>query len=197
MGKSNSQPPTCPHPEPPRKRGRGDLLGGGDALERWGHGEEGGGMGPTRRRKTKHERTALAAFAELELERAAMTLRELAADKETQPGSRLRAESGIIDAEEALEDLVLLVARDADAAVFDDQRRAAVADDCQLDPRPPSAVGQRVVDQVIDDARQLLAVGGDRDRLVRLAVPDLRPPPAAPRPRPAHRPAGHLPEVQR
>src|SRR2546422_9851175 len=116
-----------------------------------------------------------------------MTLRELAADKETQPGSRLRAESGIIDAEEALEDLVLLVARDADAAVFDDQRRAAVADDCQLDPRPPSAVGQRVVDQVVDDARQLLAVGGDRDRLVRLRLRHLRPPQAGTRLRAAHR----------
>src|SRR2546426_4853568 len=126
-----------------------------------------------------------------------MTLRELAADKETQPGSRLRAESGIIDAEEALEDLVLLVARDADAAVFDDQRRAAVADDCQLEPRPSGAVRQRVVDQVIDDARQLLPVGGDRDRLVRLAVRDLRTEQSGTSLGAAHRLAGHLAEIER
>ena len=78
-------------------------------------------MGAARRWEAKHERAALAELAELELERAAVALRELAADEEPQPGARLRAEAGIIDAEEALEDLVLLVARDADAAVFDDQ----------------------------------------------------------------------------
>src|SRR5438128_4990578 len=193
-----------PHPALltlPRRRG-GKFTGvkrlrSLDALERRDRGHEGGCVGATRRREAKHEGTALAQLAELELERAAVPLRELAADEEPQPGARLRAEAGIIDAEEALEDLVLLLARDADTAVFDDQRRSAVADDCQLDPRPPSAVGQRVVDQVVDDARQLLAVGGDRDRLVRLAVRDLRPQQAGPRLGASHRLAGHLAELER
>ena len=95
-------------------------------------------MGATCRREAKHERTALAQLAELELERAAVPLRELAADEEPEPGARLRAKAGIIDAEEALEDLVLLVARDADAAVFDDQRGATVANDRQLDQGRPA-----------------------------------------------------------
>src|ERR1700737_2813436 len=127
-------------------------------------------MRAARGRKAKHERTALAQLAEFELERAAVPLRELAADKETEAGARLRTEAGIIDPEEPLEDLVLLLARDADAAVFDDQRWAAVGDYRQLDPRPPGAVGQRVVDQVVDDARQLFPVRRHRDRFVGLAV---------------------------
>src|SRR5437870_2679823 len=193
-----------PHPALltlPRRRG-GKFTGvkrlrSLDALERRDRGHEGGGMGATRRRKAKHEGAALTELAELELERAAVPLRELAADEEPQPRARLRAEAGIIDAEEALEDLVLLLARDADTAVFDDQRGAAVADDRKLDPGPSGAVGRRVVDQVVDDARQLLAVGGDRDRLIRLAVHDLCPKQPGTSLGAPHRLASHLAQIER
>src|SRR6266566_5586736 len=180
----------------PPQRGE-NLLRGGDALERRGRGHESGGLGAARRREAKHEGAPLTELAELELERAAVPLRELAADEEPQPRAGLRAEAGIIDAEEALEDLVLLLARDADAAVFDDQRGTAVADDRELDPGPSGAVGQRVVDQVVDDARQLLAVGGDRDRLLGLAVRDLRPEQSGAGLGAPHRLAGHLAKIER
>src|SRR5260370_36311138 len=153
---------------------RPEELRGWDALEGWGGGEEGGGVGAARGRKTQDEGAALSNFAEFELERAAVPLGELAADEETEPGARLGAEAGIIDPEEALEDLVLLIARDADAAVLDDQRGAAVGDHGQLDPGPSGAVGERVVDQVVDDAGQLLPVRRDRDRLIGLAIGHFR-----------------------
>src|SRR6266550_2353305 len=210
-----------PHPAPPQRGGetkrshpalppqgregnKSTLPGGGklllrslDALERRRRGHESGGLGAARRREAKYEGAPLTELAELELERAAVPLRELAADEEPQPGARLRAEAGIIDAEEPLEDLVLLLASDADAAVFDDQGGAAVADDRQLDPGPSGAVGQRVVDQVVDDARQLLAVGGDRDRLLGLAVRDLRPEQSGAGLGAPHRLAGHLAKIER
>src|SRR6202040_3107051 len=104
------------------------------ALEGRGRGVEAGGVGAARGRKAKDKSAALAELAELELERATVPLREFAADEQTQPGTRLRTEARIVDSEEALEDLVLLVARDADAAVLDDQGRAAIGDDGQLDP---------------------------------------------------------------
>src|SRR5437588_5269190 len=114
--------------------------GGRDALESWFGRHERGGLGAACRRKAEHEGAALAEFAGLEGERAAVSLRELAADEEAEPGAGLRAEARIVDPEEALEDLVLLVARDADAAVLDDQRRAALGRNSEPDPRPSGAI---------------------------------------------------------
>src|ERR1700682_5730373 len=65
-------------------------------------GDEAGGVRAARGRQAKDERTALAQLAKLELERAAVPLRELAADEETEAGARLRTEAGIIDPEEPL-----------------------------------------------------------------------------------------------
>src|SRR6202035_398131 len=104
-----------------------------------------------------------------------MAVGQLAADEKTETRARLRSESWIVDAEKAFEDLVVLVTWNADSVVLDDQRRAVIVDDRQPDPWPPCAVGQRVVDEVVDDSSQLLAVGVDRDRLVRFAVGHLGP----------------------
>src|SRR6266853_61343 len=121
------------------------------------------------------ERAAFADLAALERQRAAVAVGELAADKEAEAGAGLRPESGIVDPEEALEDLVVLVPRDADPVVLDDERRTAFVDDGQADPWATRAVGQRVVDEVVDDSSQLLTVGVDRNGLVWLAVGYLRP----------------------
>src|SRR5712672_1434610 len=118
--------------------------------------------------KANDERAAPADVALFEGERTAVTVGKLAADEEAEPGAGLRSESRIVDAEEALEDLVVLVTWNADPVVLDDQGWPLVVDNGQPDPRPPGTIGQRVVDEVIDDSRQLLAVGIDGDRLIRL-----------------------------
>ena len=94
-----------------------------------------------------------------------MPLGQLAADEETEPGAGLGPNCRIVNPEEALEDLFVLVSRDADAMVLEDERRAFVEADGQVDPWLPGGIGQGVVEQVVDDARQLFTVGVDPDRL--------------------------------
>src|ERR1700693_5570819 len=99
-----------------------------------------------------------------------MAVGQLAADEKTETRAGLRSEARIVDPEKALEDLVVLVAWNADPVVLDDQRWAVVVDDRQPDPWPSRAVGQRIAHEVVDDSSQLLTVGVDRDRLIWLAV---------------------------
>src|SRR5439155_20681359 len=120
------------------------------------------------------EDAALADLAVLQGQGAAVPLRQLAADEEAQPGAGLRTQPGVIDPEEAFKDLLVLVPRDSYAMVFDDQRRAALGRHRQAHPWGPGRVRQRVVDQVVDDPRELLAVGVDRHRLIRFVVEHLR-----------------------
>src|SRR6202166_1152631 len=126
-----------------------------------------------------------------------MAVGQFAADEKAETRARLRSESWIVDPEKALEDLVVLVARNADSVVLDDQRRAVVVDDRQPYPWPACAVGQRVVDEVVDDSGQLLAVGVDRDWLIRFAVGHLGPEQARPGLGAGDRLPGHLAEVER
>src|SRR5260370_31818588 len=194
MRVANRTAPTLPHPA---SGGGKKLLAGRHALEGWGGGEEGGGLGAARGWKAKNKGAALADFAELESERASVPLGELAADEEAEAGAGLRAEPRIVEPAKALKNLVLLVARDPDAAVLDDQGWAAVVDDGKLDPRPSRAIGQGVVDQVVDDAGQLLPVGGNRNELIRVAVGYFRPKQAGTGLGASDRLASHLAEIER
>src|SRR2546423_6680317 len=103
-----------------------ESLRGWNALEGWGGWQERCRVGAACGREVQHEGTAFTDFAGLEGERPAVALRQLTADEEAQPGARLRAQAGIVDPEEAFEDLVLLVAGDADPLVLDDQRGTAL-----------------------------------------------------------------------
>src|SRR2546428_8118177 len=102
-----------------------------------------------------------------------MPLGHLAADEEAEPGAGLWPNPRIVNPEEALETLLVLVSRDADAMVLEDECRTLVEADGQMDPWLPGGIGQGVIDQVVDDARQLFTVGIDPDRLVGLVVEHL------------------------
>ena len=69
---------------------------------------------------------ALYRFASFHDQRPTMALGELTADEQPEPSPRLRAEVGIVDPVEALEDLLLLVPWNSDAVVFDDETGAAI-----------------------------------------------------------------------
>src|SRR5438445_254076 len=125
-----------------------------------------------------------------------MPLGQLAADEETEPGAGLGPNCRIVNPEEALEDLFVLVSRDADAMVLEDERRAFVEADGQVDPWLPGGIGQGVVEQVVDDARQLFTVGVDPDRLVWLVVEHLGFQEPRSRLGSSHRQAGHLAQVE-
>src|SRR5438132_8937408 len=125
-----------------------------------------------------------------------MPLGQLAADEETEPGAGLGPNCRIVNPEEALEDLFVLVSRDADAMVLEDERRAFVEADGQVDPWLPGGIGQGVVEQVVDDARQLFTVGVDPDRLVWLVVDHLGFQEPRSRLGSSHRQAGHLAQVE-
>src|SRR2546422_7667765 len=159
-------------------RGRREVpsqpgLGGGDDPQSGGGRYEIDGMHAGRRGEAQHEGAALADLAVFQSERAAVPLRQLAADEEAKPGTGLLTQPGVIDSEEAFKDLLVLVPRDSDPMVFDDQRRTALGRHRQVDTWAPGGVSQRVVNQVVDDARELLAVGVDGHRLIRLLVEHL------------------------
>src|SRR2546429_5094748 len=129
----------------------GGNLGGRAAFQGRRGGQQGGRVDPGCGGKANDERAAPADVAPFERERTAVAVGQLAADEEAEPGAGLRSESRIVDSAEAVEDLVGLVTRDADPGVLDDQGRPLVVDNGQPDPRPPGTIGQRVVDEVIDD----------------------------------------------
>src|SRR5207248_5590952 len=70
-------------------------------------------------RQTQDEDAPLAGFASFHDQRPTMALGELTADEQPEPSPRLRAEVGIVDPVEALEDLLLLVPWNSDAVVLD------------------------------------------------------------------------------
>src|SRR5947209_15505803 len=125
-----------------------------------------------------------------------MAFGELTADEQPEPGPRLRAEVGIVDAVEALEDLLLLVPWNADAVVLDDETGAAIVCHGQLYPRAVGGVGQRVIDQVIDHSRHLLAATVDRDGFIGFYIDDLRLEKAGPGFRPSNRQVGQFPKIK-
>src|SRR3954447_22930410 len=100
-----------------------------------------------RHREPHGEAGALALHA-AHLERAAVGLDHLAGDRETQAGALDLQGAGQRRAEEALEEAVLLLARDADAAVLDgDLDELLAAGDPDLRGAPERRVLDRVRDQ--------------------------------------------------
>src|SRR5438270_13691279 len=72
-----------------------------------------------RRRDYQREEAALARLAPFQDQPASLALGQLAADVEAQTGARDRAQARLVEADELVEDGLLLARRDADAVVLD------------------------------------------------------------------------------
>src|SRR2546430_2535775 len=130
-----------PHPNP----SRGSNLRVRPAFQGRGGGQPAGRGDTGWGRKGDEERAAPADVALFEVGRTAVAVGQLAADEEAEPGAGLRSESWIVDTEEAPEDLVVLVTRDADDMVLHRHDWALVVDNGHPDPPPPGTIGQRRV----------------------------------------------------
>ena len=93
-----------------------------------------------------------------------MAPRQLPGDVEPEPGAGNRAERGVVEPDEALEHVVMLVGRDPDPVVAHRQQRRLLIGDRDRDRGSARAVGQGVVDQVVEDPADMVGVGLDQDR---------------------------------
>src|SRR5439155_8400982 len=104
------------------------------------------------------ECTSRADFA-LDPDPAAVTLGDAPADVQPQPGARIAAVIDVPAALEALEDPLLIGARDADATIAHRQQQlGAIAEESHVDRRIRWAVFHRVLDQVLDQTLEPEAV---------------------------------------
>src|SRR5215471_12427190 len=116
-----------------------------------------------RERDVERERRTLA-FARLHGDLAAVRLRDVAHDRETEPGPTGVASARAIDAVEALPDAFEIARRDPDSVVTDDERHALV-DQARADLHGLFGAGvlDRVVEQVDERAPQLARIAEDLD----------------------------------
>src|SRR5438067_8698162 len=134
-------------------RGLGQL--GGAALE-------GGGVG-WRKRQGEREDGPLVGDAALDREASAVTLSQLAADEKAEPGTGHVTELWIAGPMESLEDPFPLALGNAGTIVRDpDDRPVCFGQHTDRQLRLASGVGEAVIDQVIEDASQLLLIRVDR-----------------------------------
>src|SRR6266566_8012975 len=170
-----ASPPPFP-PLPPLRMHRGDVsvnsprwrAGRGSPL---GHRSRHGWLldaGPVchRQRQGQREDGPLVGHAALDGQGPAVTLSQLAADEEAEPGTGYVAEGGIAGAMKSLEDPFPLAFKNSRTVVRDpDERPASFGRHTDRELRRPSRVREAVVNEVVEDAPELLLIRIDRDRI--------------------------------
>src|SRR5205823_8144160 len=123
---------------------------------------ESGGFG-WRKRQGEREDGPLIGDAALDREASAVTFSQLAADEKAEPGTGHVTELWIAGPMESLEDPFPLALRNSGTVIRDpDDRPICFGQHTDRQLRLPSGVREAVVDQVVEDASELLLIRVDR-----------------------------------